>query len=174
MIGEVSHFVRPTMEMFCETRIRGVFAGDPDDGDFLAFGYDRTHQNYRLGEPAKAGQIVGYNAKGLLGAGVYRWTALNTLVAKQLDWRHSDTDPFGWVGEKGEIKVKSVYWKDGRIGVRNLKSGNVGEGWCLLASDAAIADIRRLVPDAAVHLLVTRKFVGMKPAEHSWQLTKPL
>ena len=174
MIGEVSHFVRPTMEMFCETRIRGVFAGDPDDGDFLAFGYDRTHQNFRLGEPAKAGQIVGYNAKGLLGAGVYRWTALNTLVAKQLDWRHSDTDPFGWVGEKGEIKVKSVYWRDGRIGVRNLKSGNVGEGWCLLASDAAIAEIRSLVPDVAVHLLVTRKFAGMEPTEHSWHLTKPL
>ena len=174
IIGEVSYFVRPTMEIFYETRIRGVFAGDPDDGDFLAFGYDRIHQDYRLGKPAKAGQIVGYNAKGLLGAGVYRWTALNTRVAKQLGWRPSDADPFGWVGKKGEIKVKSVYWRDGRIGVRNLKSGNVGEGWCLLASDAAIADIRRLVPDAAVHLLVTRKFVGMKPAEHSWQLTKPL
>ena len=174
IIGEVSHFVRPTMEMFSETRIRGVYAGDADDGDFLAFGFDWTHENYRLGKPAKAGQVVGYNAKGLLGAGVYRWSALVTRIAKELRWRPSDSDPFGWVGKKGEIKVKSVYWRDGRIGVRNLKSGNVGEGWCLLASDAAIAEIRSLVPDAAVRLLVTRRFVGMKPAEHSWQLTKPL
>ena len=175
LIGEVSHFVRPTMEMFCETRTRGVFAGDPDDGDFLAFGYDWIHQDYRLGKPAKAaGQIVGHNAKGLLGAGIYQWTALNAQVARQLRWRPSDTDPFGWVGENGETKVRSVYWRDGRIGVRNIRSGNLGEGWCLLASDAAIAEIRSLIPDAAVHLLVTRKFAGMEPTEHSWHLTKPL
>lgn len=174
LIGEVSHFVRPTMEMFCETRTRGVFTGDPDDGNFLAFGYDWTHQDYRLGKPAKAGQIVGHNAKGLLGAAVYQWTALNTQIARQLRWRPSDTDPFGWVGENGETKVRSVYWRDGRIGVRNMISGNLGEGWCLLASDAAIAEIRSLIPDAAVHLLVTRKFAGTEPTEHSWHLTKPL
>jgi len=64
LVGEVSHYVRPTTEMFCETRTRGVFAGDPDDGHFLAFGYDWIHKDYRLGKLAKVGQVVGHNAKG--------------------------------------------------------------------------------------------------------------
>ena len=174
IIGEVTFFLRTAMEMFRETRIRGILADDPDGEESLSIGRDLTHAHYRLGAGAVAGRIVGHNQKGLLGAGVHHWPALNVRLASDLGWKPSKTDPFGWVGVEGDTKVQSLYWRDGSTSALEIRSEVVGEGWCLLASDSALAEMRQLVPDAKFCLHVKRECGGETDVEHSWHLSRPL
>ena len=174
IVGEFSCLTRPERDIYCETRIRGVLSYEPDDVEFLAFGCDLTHELSRLGFGMRPGKLIGYNAQGLLRPTRYRWLALNVKVARQLGWRPSVSDPFGWIGAKGEIKVRSIYWRDGGIGVRELGADVVGEGWCLLASDSAVEELRNVVPGANVHLFVERECGRMVPPKRSWHLKRPL
>lgn len=174
IIGEVTFLLRPAMEMFRETRIRGILADVLNGEESLSIGQDLTQAKYRFRGDAAPGRIVGHNQKGLLGAGVHQWAALNVNVANALGWKPSETDPFGWVGVEGDTKAQGLYWRDGSTSTQEISSEVVGEGWCLLASDSTLAELRRLVPEAKICLHVKRECGGETDVEHSWNLSRPL
>ncbi len=177
-IGEFSHFVRPDGEDVCqETRVRGVLEGNAfTDEESLAAGRDLTRDLWFRQSVDEKRLVVAYNARGLLGPGIYRWTALSSRVAKALDWSPSATDPFGWLEPGGAPMVRSLFWRDGRVGnAYPLSSGApLGEGWCLLATDAGMAALRSLLPDASVRLSAKRECTGRTPSKQWWHLTRSL
>ena len=50
----------------------------------------------------------------------------------------------------------------------------LGVGWCLLATEAAMQAIRRVVEGATVHLLVDRERRGAKAFKRAWHLRRDL
>ena len=98
VIGEVSYFTRLDRNKCYERRVRGVLNIDgSEDNALLLAGRDLTHHLYRQGFGLFSGEIVARNGQGLLAGPIYRWPALSSGVAKQLGWKPSPTDPFGWL-----------------------------------------------------------------------------
>ena len=181
VIGEVSYFTRLDRKKFHERRVRGVLnrdaskdIGGSEDDALLVGGRDLTYHLYRHGFGMFSGEIVARNGQGLLAGPLYRWLALNSGVAKQLGWKPSPTDPFGWVGPKLEPVVSGVFWRDGGIGMMSRRWEALGAGWCLLATEAAMQAIRHVVEGATVHLLVDRERKGGKAFKRLWHLRRDL
>ena len=177
LIGEFSHFVIPDRDVCQETRIRGVLEANAfDDEKSLSAGLDLTRDLWLWQSVDEREKIVAYNDRGLLGGGVYRWASLSSRVAAALDWKPSVTDPFGWLEPGGDLMVRSLFWRDGRVGMASPGSSEtlLGEGWCLLATDAGLEALQNLLPHASVHLLVKRERLGMEASEQSWHLARSL
>ena len=71
-----------------------------------------------------------------------RWIALNPVLARHLDWIPEPTKLFAWKNKSGELMVESIYWANGNMNMTPRKDGEVGEGWFVIASDKAIAEIQ--------------------------------
>ena len=175
LIGEVSHFVKPDMEACAETRIRGILATEAEQDRNPLLGRPWvTHAMYLRDQGIGHHQVVACNGHGLLQAGVYRWVALNARLAERLGWVPSSTGPFAWQDPQGQRMVTSIYWRDGWTGVDPPRLDVLGEGWCLLATDAALQSIRQQVRTATVHLSVRRQRLGRERLDESWKLQRPL
>jgi hypothetical protein len=80
------------------------------------------------------------------------WLALNPVIGKRLGWHYSQDGLFRWVDANGNIMVESVWWKDGTMGWYSSYSREEnGEGWIVVASQAAINQISNY------HLLMKRQ-----------------
>ena len=71
------------------------------------------------------------------------WLALNPAVAFRLGWSISDGGMFRWVNDQGRVMVESIWWMDGRpmLSGDGLPEDEAGEGWLVLASKCALAQI---------------------------------
>ena len=181
VIGEVSFFTRSDRDKCCETRVRGVLGieatknfDESENDELLSAGRDLTQDLYRQGFQSDSGRVVARNKRGLLAGPIYRWPALNARLAEHLGWKPSPTDPFGWLGPKLEPVVKSVFWRDGDIGLTLPRSDSLGAGWCLLATEGAVQAVRQAVEGATVHLLVERERRGASKRLRSWRLRRKL
>ena len=87
------------------------------------------------------------------------WLALNPSIGRQLGWTPTDARLFGWANDEGETVVESVWWVDGLL-ARTYPLGDhaVGEGWLVVATDEALAQI------SEVYGALTRVLI----AERSW------
>jgi len=176
LIAERSWFIRPDWEWPREERYRGVLIdleGDDPDRESLASGHELTYQGYIRGDAQEGNQLIVWNRERQLVGPQYRWVAINSNVARELGWTLCPTNPFEWLDSAGHSMVKSVYWKDGWIWLEPPRFEALGEGWYVLASDLAVETIRRVFPDAQIHLWVERHSHGKKPYEGSWHLRQP-
>lgn len=72
------------------------------------------------------------------------WLAFNPALAKMLGWQPVPDKLFGWQNQAGELLVESIYWMSGNVAMPppHTKS-EVGEGWLVVASTEALAQLRR-------------------------------
>ncbi|KKN24636.1 hypothetical protein LCGC14_0892890 [marine sediment metagenome] len=72
------------------------------------------------------------------------WIALNPLIAKKLKWKISEEGLFRWVNEEGLLMVETKKWVDGFFDHQGVHFCTVGEGWIVIASQAAFEQIKSL------------------------------
>jgi hypothetical protein len=177
LIAERSWFIRPDWEWPREERYRGVLidsAGDDTDRESLASRHELTYQGYIRGDAQEGNELIVWNSERQLVGPQYRWVAMNSNFARELEWTLRPTNPFEWLDSAGHSMVKSEYWKDGWIWLEPPRFEALGEGWYVLASERAVEAIRLAFPDAQTHLWVERHSHGEKPYEGSWHLRQPL
>lgn len=176
LIGERSWFIRPDWEWPREERYRAVLIGKMDDDpgrESFATRRELTYAGYLQGDAQEKNQIIVWNSERQLVGPQYRWIAINSNLARELGWALSPANAFEWRDSEGRLMIKSVYWKDGWIWLEPPRFEALGEGWCVLATERAVAAIRRALPNAWTHLWVERHSHGAKPYEGSWHLTSP-
>ena len=89
------------------------------------------------------------------------WLALNPAVAFRLGWSISDDGMFRWVNDQGRVMVESIWWMDGRpmlLGDSSTED-EVGEGWLVLASECALAQIEAAFGSMPRRSVVIRRYV---------------
>jgi hypothetical protein len=85
------------------------------------------------------------------------WLAFNPALAKVLGWQPASDKLFGWQNQRGELLVESVYWMSGNVAMSPPHSNSeVGEGWLVVASAEALAQLRRFEPVLYVEKKLTR------------------
>ena len=177
IIGERTLFIRPDWEWPREERYRGILnkseTVELDRGSF-ASSHDLTYNVYLEGAGQSVDKLVVWNSERQLVGPAYRWIALNSGFAKALGWLPSPDRQFEWLDEFGRVMVKSIFWRDGWIGLEPPRFESLGEGWLVLATDLGLAGIRGARPDAQCHLWVERHSHGKKPYAGHWHLVSPL
>jgi hypothetical protein len=178
IIGERTWLIRPDWERPREERYRGLIIGPCDaplTRDCLQTSYELTFDRYMRGEGQEHEQLIVLNSERQLVGPAYRWAAINCTFARALGWRPSDDDePFTWVDYRGNLMVKSVYWKDGWIWLEPPRFEPLGEGWLVLATEQGIESMRTASNNIESHLWVERYSHGEKPYEGKWHLSKCL
>ena len=73
------------------------------------------------------------------------WLAFNPALARHLGWEQAPGQLFGWQDKEANLLVKSVYWANGNMDMPppQLES-EAGEGWLVLASARALAQLSQL------------------------------
>ena len=71
------------------------------------------------------------------------WLAFNPETARQLGWTFDSAGMFRWIDGQGEIMVETIWWTDGTYDFEPAGRGRyeVGDGWIVLASQAAVDQI---------------------------------
>jgi hypothetical protein len=87
------------------------------------------------------------------------WLALNPRVGRELGWTLANQGLFRWLGQGGRIMVESSWWLDGPVDLSppHLRD-EVGEGWLVLATAAAFAEIKERFPSLSRRLEITRHY----------------
>ena len=70
--------------------------------------------------------------------------------------------------------VRSIFWRDGWIGLRPPHMESLGEGWFVVATGVALSRVLSSFPGARTHLWVERDSNGDTPIHRQWHLTAPL
>ena len=99
------------------------------------------------------------------------WLALNPAVAFRLGWSISDGGTFRWVNDQGHVMAESMWWMDGRpvlVG-DGLPEDEVGEGWIVIVSECALAQIEAAFGPVTRKTAVVRRYEryekGSEPIE---------
>jgi hypothetical protein len=171
VIGERTYLIRPDWEWPREERYRGILATLSDteqERDSVSSFRELTYEPYLEGVGQEDEQLLVANNERQLVGPAYRWIAFNATIARRLGW--VDTNPFEWRTPAGDLMVKSVYWRDGWIGLEPPHMEPLGEGWFVVATPAAIAAIVKAYPESHLHLWVERHSNGRAPYQQSWHL----
>ena len=176
LIGERTWLVRPEWGWPREERYRGVTsgAGDVRDRGAVGTGVSLTYEMYLDGQGQETAQVVVLNDEGPLDGAACRWAALNANLARSLGWRAAGDVPFRWLDACGRVMVESVFWRDGWKWIQPAHFESLGEGWCVVASEAAVDAIREYAPGARIHLWVERRAYGDAPCDEGWHLRRLL
>ena len=88
------------------------------------------------------------------------WLALNPAIAISLGWSIAEDGIFRWVDDRGRVMVESVWWMDGRpmLLADGLLEDEVGEGWLVLASESALAQIEKALGSLPRRSVVVRRY----------------
>jgi hypothetical protein len=177
IIGERTYLIRPDWEWPREERYRGLLDAPVTPGldrDSLAAARELTYESYLRGIGQSADQLVIWNPEHQLVGSVHQWVALSNRFGRALGWEPSSARPFEWLDASGALMVKSIFWRDGWIGLEPPRFEALGEGWLVLATDPGIASIRRNRPLAQTHMWIERHSHGDEPYKGSWHLAAPV
>jgi hypothetical protein len=173
IIGERTYLIRPDWEWPREERYRGILASmseADEERDRISSHCELTYECYLEGVGQDEEQIIVANNEQQLVGPAYRWIAFSSTAARSMGWVPTDANPFEWRTPAGQLMVKSVYWRDGWIGLEPPHMEPLGEGWFVVATPDAISTILRSYPDSYVHLWVERHSYGDAPYHQSWHL----
>ena len=88
-----------------------------------------------------------------------KWLALNPVLGRQLGWTVASEGLFRWTDSAGQTMVESLWWADGLIEHRPPHfDDEVGEGWLVIATQAALQVIMRKLGTLYRHVIVQRNF----------------
>ncbi len=177
ILGEVSYFIRAEWEWPREERRRGTCVSSginaPEETS-IGTKHSLTYAQYLEGVGQDESQLVLAHDQHQLVGSQYEWIAFNSIIAHSLGWVPSDSDAFAWKGADGEVRVRSLYWRNGWTEFEPPRFETSGKGWVVLASTTAIEEISLMYPDAEVQLWAERHSHGDNPKKHLWHLRKPL
>ena len=177
IIGERTLFIRPDWEWPREERYRGLCVGAPRSDqtrNLLASSRELTYNLYVSGRGQADEQLLIWNSENQLVGPTSRWIALNSTFARSLGWFPSRTRPFEWLDPTGNVMAKSVFWRDGWVGLEPPHFESLGEGCLVLATPAALKLMGDKRPDAYCHLWVERHSNGGDPYHASWHVIAPI
>lgn len=177
ILGEVSYIIRAEGEWPREERRRGTCVSPSiktPEGTSIGTKYSLTYAQYLEGVGQDESQLVLAHDNEQFVGSQYEWVAFNSNIACGLGWVPSDSDAFAWIGVDGEVRVRSLFWRNGWTEFEPPRFETSGKGWVVLASSAAIEEISRAYPDAEVQLWIERHSHGDSPKQHFWKLTKSL
>ena len=99
-------------------------------------------------------QTFGFNSSGS------NWLALDPIVGYQCGWKVSDSGMFRWVDCDNNVMVESIWWRDGRSSVYSASeyADETSEGWLVVASESALAQIQRDYGQVVRKAIVVRRF----------------
>ena len=120
----------------------------------LASEYPSLH-----GESAISALVLSHDARWVDSPGG-DWLALNPAVAFRLGWSISDGGMFRWANDQGHVMAESIWWMDGRpllVG-DGLPEDEVGEGWIVLVSECALAQIEAAFGPVTRKTAVVRRY----------------
>ena len=88
------------------------------------------------------------------------WLALNPAIAIRLGWSIAEDGIFRWVDDQGHVMVESAWWMDGRLMLHDdgLPEDEAGEGWLVLASESALAQIEKAFGSLSRRSAVMRRY----------------
>jgi hypothetical protein len=177
LLGERTMFTRPVWEWLREERYRGVSLKSLDSDapkTSLMSARQLTCEMYLDGFGQPPDQlIVGNNEQQLLGS-IYSWVAFNTKAARQLGWIASASERFRWDDANGAMMVRSIYWRNGWIGLKPPHLLSLGQGWIVVASEAGMTAIKALHPNCMRQLWVSRDQSGRDASSQQWHLQEQL
>jgi hypothetical protein len=175
LIGERTYLIRPDWGSPREERFRGVLDADvvAEASEHLSTGRELTYGHYLRGF-GQGDEVIVMNDERQLVGPAYRWIAFNARLASSLGWIPADDAPFEWRSPSGELMVKSIFWRDGWIGLRPPHMESLGEGWFVVATPDALSQVLSVIPGARVHLWVERHCYGDTPSHRQWHLTTAL
>jgi hypothetical protein len=177
LLGEKTFLRKPMWDWQREERYRGLSLKLMDIGgrreNFMT-ARQLTHALYLEGHAqAPAQLIICNNEQQLLGA-TYGWVAFNAKIAHSMQWIPSLSEPFRWDNADGEMMVRSIFWKNGWIGLKPPHLVSLGEGWIVVASDAGLSAIKAAYPQCARQLWLTREQSGRNSFSRKWHLQENL
>ncbi|MCR5890528.1 hypothetical protein LRS06_23120 [Hymenobacter sp. J193] len=101
---------------------------------------------YRDLQPSSGALIIGREQLNSLTQ-QSAWLAFNPALAKSLGWQPAPGKLFGWQNQDGELLVESVYWMSGNVDMPPPHTNSeAGEGWLVVASAEALAQLLRFEP----------------------------
>ena len=85
------------------------------------------------------------------------WLAFNPVLARYLGWQPAPDHLFGWQDQAHNLLIKSAYWVNGNIEMPPPRlESEAGEGWLVLASANALAQLRKLTGPLFIEKRLTR------------------
>jgi hypothetical protein len=177
LIGERTYLIRPDWEWPREERRRGILAhiSDPTQvRESLSTFRDVTYEMYLAEIGQEDEQLIVANDERQLVGTAYCWIAFNARIARSLGWIPVQARPFEWRSSAGALMVKSVFWRDGWVGLEPPRMEPLGEGWYVAATPEANHAIRTKYPEASLHLWVERHSHGDNPYHQQWHLVSTL
>jgi hypothetical protein len=175
LIGERTYFIRPDWGSPRERRVRGILDTDAvsESSETLATERELTYEGYLRGF-GQGDELIVVNSERQLVGPAYRWIAFNARIARSFGWAPAAGAPFEWRSPSGELMVRSIFWRDGWIGLRPPHMESLGEGWFVVATGVALSRVLSSFPGARTHLWVERDSNGDTPIHRQWHLTAPL
>jgi hypothetical protein len=177
IVGEYTTFTRAEWKIPTEKRFRGVLVGDEAqirDQSAIEAQRELTVAEYLNGRANNVERVCFFNSTQQLEGAVYDWVAISSGWARRLGWKPAEDVSLGWCSPGGELRIKSVFWRDGWTGFAPPEFDPVGEGWMLLASQDAVDELRAAIPTAREHLWIKRFAIGDDHFERRWHLSRPL
>jgi hypothetical protein len=121
---------------------------EPNEGWFIFGGLinGQTKDYHDLEDTGNSLIIVREETHGNFST-ASNWIAINPVLARYLGWYPLPGKLFAWADDEGICMIESVYWMDGNIKMQppHLYS-EAGEGWYVMATDHALAEIREVEP----------------------------
>jgi hypothetical protein len=177
LLGERTMLTRPVWEWLREERYRGLSLKSLDSAtprESFMSSRQLTYEMYLEGYAQPSDQLIVCNNEQQLLGSTYSWVAFNTKAARQLGWIPSTSEPFRWDDASGAMMVKSIYWRNGWIGLKPPHLISLGQGWMVVASDAGIRAIKAMHPKCTRQLWVSRDQSGRDAFSQQWHLQDEL
>jgi len=114
--------------------------------------------------------IIRHDAYFYESPGVH-WLALNPYVGRHCGWKFPEAGRFRWTNDKDEIMVESLWWVDGLVDQSPPHfDDELGEGWLVVASPAALSAIEAAFGATKRRVKVTRSYVvnGHTHTKSTW------
>ena len=137
---------------FAETRYSVLNAGPVPSRDLetyphLMFGNvtrKLVSEYQELGADLETSDLVIRHTEYWIDTPGDNWLALHPAVGVRLGWSIADYGMFRWLDDQGRTMAESIWWIDGRMRflTEGLPDDEIGEGWLVLVSQSAMAQIQ--------------------------------
>lgn len=100
------------------------------------------------------------------------WIALNPVYGFVCGWEPSPAGLMRWLGPHNEIMVETIRWQDGVVRGNRITRDEVGEGWQVIASRAALDQLKAMVQNLQRRLVVERSLTESAGKEYSYRTVR--
>jgi hypothetical protein len=106
--------------------------------------------------PQYSSRLIIRNEAHWHGFSFDNWLALNPFYGFACGWTPCQVGLMRWLGPSGEIMVETIRWQDGVVRGNRITRDEVGQGWQVIASSAALEQLIATVQHVKRELVVER------------------